>query len=67
MYVCIGHQVGRVFANGRGDRGSVPGRVIPKIQKMVLDTVLFNIQHYTYLPTPLLRQDLTQGQFLSWV
>ena len=36
----------RVFANGSGDRGSIPGRVIPKTQKMVLDAALFNIQHY---------------------
>ena len=26
----------RVFANGPGDRGSVPGRVIPKTQKWYL-------------------------------
>ena len=32
----------RVFANGPGDRGSVPGRVIPKTQKMVLDDAFFN-------------------------
>ena len=38
--------VGRVFANGPGDQGSIPGRVIPKTQKMVLDTSLLNIQHY---------------------
>ena len=25
----------RVFANGRGDLGSIPGPVIPKTQKMV--------------------------------
>ena len=25
--------VGRVFANGPGDRGSIPGRVIPKTKK----------------------------------
>ena len=36
----------RVFANGPGDRGSIPGRVIPKTQKMVLDATLLNIQHY---------------------
>ena len=36
----------RVFANGPGDLGSVPGRVIPKIQKMVLDASLLNTQHY---------------------
>ena len=36
----------RVFANGPGDMGSIPGRVIPKIQKMVLDASLLNTQHY---------------------
>ena len=34
----------RVFANGPGDRGSIPGRVIPKTQKMVLDAALLNTQ-----------------------
>ena len=34
------------FANGPGDLGSIPGRVIPKTLKMVLDTTLFNIQQY---------------------
>ena len=36
----------RVFANGPGDLGSIPGRVIPKTLKMVLDTTLLNTQHY---------------------
>ena len=36
----------RVFANGPGDLGSIPGRVIPKTQKMVLDAFLLNTQHY---------------------
>ena len=35
-----------VFANGPGDWGSIPGRVIPKTQKMVLDTALLSTQHY---------------------
>ena len=35
-----------VFTNGPGDLGSIPGRVIPKTQKMVLDATLFNTQHY---------------------
>ena len=35
-----------VFANGPGDRGSIPGRVLPKTQKMVLDVVLLNTEHY---------------------
>ena len=36
----------RVFANGPGGLGSIPGRVIPKTQKMVLDASLLNTQHY---------------------
>ncbi len=36
----------RVFANCPGDVGSIPGRVMPKTQKMVLDASLLNAQHY---------------------
>ena len=36
----------RVFANLPGDRGSIPGGVIPKTLKIVLDTSLLNTQHY---------------------
>ena len=36
----------RVFANGPGDLGSIPVRVIPKTQKMVLDATLLNTLHY---------------------
>ena len=36
----------RVFANGSGDLGSIPGRVKPKTQKIVLDPSLLNTQHY---------------------
>ena len=36
----------KVFANGSGDWGSIPGQVIPKTQKMVLEAVLLNTQHY---------------------
>ena len=35
-----------MFASGRGDKGSIPGRVIPKTLKMVLNTYLLNTQHY---------------------
>ena len=38
--------VGRMFTNGPGDLGSIPGRVIPKTFKMVLDTSLLNTQQY---------------------
>ena len=43
----------RMFANGPGDQGSIPGRVIPKTQKKkkkkkkkVPDATLINTQHY---------------------
>ena len=36
----------KVFVHGPGDRGSIPGQVIPKTQKMVLDAALLNTQHY---------------------
>ena len=36
----------RVFANGPGDQGSIPGQVIPKTQDMVLDPALLNTQYY---------------------
>ena len=36
----------RVFANGLGDLGSIPGRVIPKTLRMVLDASLLNTQYY---------------------
>ena len=36
----------RVFAKGPGDRGSIPGRLIPEIQKIILDAALLNTQHY---------------------
>ena len=36
----------RAFANGLGDPGSNPGQVIPKTQKMVLDSTLPSTQYY---------------------
>ena len=38
--------VGRVFANGLEDLGSIQGHVIPKTLKMVLNTYLLNTQQY---------------------
>ena len=38
--------VGRVFANGSGDLGSIPGHIITKTLRMVLDFSLLNIQQY---------------------
>ncbi len=36
----------RVFSNGPVDLGLIPGRVIPKTLKIVLDVSLLNTQHY---------------------
>ena len=36
----------RVFANGPGDLGSIPGWVLPKTQKMVPYASLLNTQDY---------------------
>ena len=36
----------RVFANGPKDLCSIPRRIIPKTQKMELDSPMLNIQHY---------------------
>ena len=47
IYIYIGIDlVVRVFTNGPGDLGSIPGRVIPKTQNIVLDASLLNTQHY---------------------
>ena len=35
-----------VFPNGQREMGSIPGRVIPKTQKMVLDAIFLDIQFY---------------------
>ena len=37
---------GSMFANGLGDLGSMPGRIIPKTLRMVLDTSLLYTQQY---------------------
>ena len=41
----------RVFANGPGEQGSIPSRVISKTQKLVLDANLLSTQHYKVLFT----------------
>ena len=44
IYISIGTVL--EFANGPGDNGAIPGRVLPKTQKMLLDASLLNTQHY---------------------
>ena len=48
IYIYI-YIVGRVFANGSGDLGSIPGRVIPKTFKMVLDTYCLTLSNKRYI------------------
>ena len=38
--------IGRVFAKGPVNGGSIPSRVILKTQKMALDAALFKTQNY---------------------
>ena len=45
IYTHTGMMV-RVFANGLGDLVSIPGGVIPKTQKMVLDAASLSIIRY---------------------
>ena len=45
LCLCSG-LVRREFANGPGDLGSVPGCIIPKTLKMVVDTSLLNTHRY---------------------
>ena len=35
-----------MFTNGPENRGSIPGRVIPKTQKMLIDAAFDSNQHY---------------------
>ena len=44
--LCTIGLVGRMFANGLWDRGSISGQVIPKTQKLVHDATLLNTKHY---------------------
>ena len=46
MTIYIIGLVGRVFVNHPEDLDSIPGRVIPKTLKMVLDISLLNTQQY---------------------
>ena len=43
---CYITQMVLVFTDGLGYRGSIPGRVIPKTQKILLNATLLNTQHY---------------------
>ena len=45
LFICfMAYQL--LMGYGPGDRGSIPGRVISKTQKMVIDATSLNTQHY---------------------
>ena len=47
-YIFLNRPIGiivSVFTNGLGDYGSIPGWVLPKIKKMVLDSFLPDTQY----------------------
>ena len=49
IYLILNRVIGlmsRVFTNCPGDQCSIPGQVVPKTQKMVLDPALLNTQPY---------------------
>ena len=58
--------MGRVFANDLGDLGSIPGRVIPKTLKMVLDTSLLNTQQYKVRIKAKMEQSREKSSALSY-
>ena len=55
-----------VFANGSGDLGSIPGRVISKTQKMVLYASLLNTQHYKVRINVKVEQSWERSSALSY-
>ena len=58
--------VRRVFANGPGDLDSIPGHVIPKTLKMVLDTSLLNTQQYKVHIKGMVEQSRERSSALSY-
>ena len=60
-------KVGRVFANGLGDLGSIPGCVMPKTLKMVLDTSLLNTQQYKVCIKSKVEQSREKSSALAYI
>ena len=58
--------VGRVFTNGPGDLGSIPGGVILKTLKMILDTPLLNNQQYKVCIKGKIEQSRERSSILTY-
>ena len=57
--------MGRVFSHNPGDRDSIPGRVIPKTQKVIFEAILLNTQHYKLWIKGKVDQSNEKGSTLS--
>ena len=55
-----------MFANGPRDLGSIPGQVIAKTQKMMLDASLLKTQHYKLRVKGKVCQSLARSSILSY-
>ena len=64
--IIIKSEVGRVFANGPGDLGSIPGRVIPNTLKLY-DTCLLNTQQYKVRIEGKVEQSRERSSTLSYI
>ena len=56
----------RVSANGPGDLGSIPGRVIPKTLKMILGISMLNTQQYKVRIKGKVEQSLERSSVLPY-
>ena len=54
------------LCNVSGDQGSIPSRVIPKTQKMVLDVALLNTQNYKARINGKVEQSRESSSFLLY-
>ena len=57
----------RLFAKSPEHRGSIPGRVIPKSQKMVFDAALLNTQRYKVRIKSKMKQYREWSSALSYI
>ena len=55
-----------LFANSSGKQGSIPGQVIPKTEKLVLDTALLNTQHYKVRMKGEVKQSMERNSALPY-
>ena len=57
----------RVFTNDPGHSGSIPGQVIPKTQKMVLDAGFLNTAHYKVRIKGKIKQTRESNRVLPYI